>query len=177
MGPAVANLSAQAPAVNQAIKDLGPFSLSATPALKTLGNVADRGRQTFPKIGGLVDSLGNLSTPLPPLAADLGNVSSSFDTAGGFESLMRFIYNYTGAVNGEDASGHFIRSTVDATNCIQRSIPPASCPSTFEHKSGSGDDASAAKTSEVTTATKASVAKTKATTTLLDYLLGQDGGQ
>src|SRR5262249_6161294 len=64
---AVASLSAQAPAVNQAVKDLGPFSLSARPALKTLGDVADRGRQTFPRISGLVDSLGGLSKPLQPL--------------------------------------------------------------------------------------------------------------
>jgi ABC-type transporter Mla subunit MlaD len=170
MTPAVASLSAQAPAVNQAIKDLGPFSLSATPALKTLGDVADRGRQTFPKIGGLVDSLSNLSEPLAPLAADLGNVSSSFDTAGGFESLMRFIYNYTSSVNGEDAQGHYIRSTVDVTNCVQRASTP-SCASTFE-KPG---DATAAKA----TATKATAtaAKTKAASTLLDYLLGQDGGK
>jgi ABC-type transporter Mla subunit MlaD len=176
MGPAVANLSSQAPAVNQALKDLGPFSLSAVPALKTLGNVADRGRQTFPRIGGLVDSLSNLSKPLVPLAGDLGDVSSNFDDAAGFESLMRFIYNYTGAVNGEDAQGHFIRSTVDVTNCVQRAATP-SCASTFE-KAGSDDDASAAKASATkATATKASVADTKAASTLLDYLLGQDGGK
>jgi ABC-type transporter Mla subunit MlaD len=165
MGPAVANLSAQAPAVNQSIKDFGPFLLAAKPAVKTLGDVADRGRQTFPKIGGLVDSLGNLSKPLEPLASDLGDVSSSFDSAGGFESLMRFIYYYTGTVNGVDAQGHFIRSTVDVTNCVQRSTTsPGSCPSTFE-KTG-GDDASAAKA-------KATAAKS----TLLEYLLGQDGGK
>jgi ABC-type transporter Mla subunit MlaD len=179
MTPAVASLSAQAPAVNQALKDLGPFSLSATPALKTLGNVADRGRQTFPKIGGLVDSLGNLATPLQPLAANLGDVSSSFDSAGGFESLMRFIYNYTGTVNGEDAQGHFLRSTVDVTNCVQRATTSPSCPSTFE-KPGS-EDASAAKAQATATATATAATstaeKTKAASTLLDYLLGQDGGK
>jgi ABC-type transporter Mla subunit MlaD len=188
MGPAVATLSAQAPAVNQAIKDLGPFSLSARPALKTLGDVADRGRRTFPKIGGLVDSLGSLSQPLQPLAADLANVSGSFDSAGGFESLMRFIFNYTGSVNGEDAQGHFIRSTVDVTNCVQRSTTsPGSCPWTFE-KPGDADAAAASKasTSKATattatatkaTATKATTADTQAAATLLDYLLGQDGGK
>jgi ABC-type transporter Mla subunit MlaD len=174
MTPAVASLSAQAPAVNQAIKDLGPFSLSATPAVQTLGDVADRGRQTFPKIGGLVDSLSNLSVPLQPVASNLGNVSSSFDSAAGFESLMRFIYNYTGSVNGEDAEGHFIRSTVDVTNCVQRATTTASCPSTFEKASGS-DDASAAKASAAKA--KASAAKTKAASTLLDYLLGQDAAK
>ncbi len=176
MTPAVASLSARAPAVNQAVKDLGPFSLSATPALKTLGDVADRGRQTFPKIGGLVDSLGSLSEPLQPLAADLDDVSSSFDSAGGFESLMRFIYNYTGSVNGVDAQGHYIRSTADATNCIQRSTStPGSCPSTFEKQGG--DDGASSSEVNASAATAATATRSEAASTLLDYLLGQDGGK
>ena len=81
---------------------------------------------------------------------------------------MRFIYNYTGSVNGVDAQGHYIRSAVDATDCVARSAPTATCPSTFEKKGAGGDDATAAK---------ATVAKTKAASTLLDYLLGQDGGK
>jgi ABC-type transporter Mla subunit MlaD len=180
MGPAVANLSAQAPAVNQAIKDLGPFSLSATPAVKTLGDVADRGRETFPRISGLVESLGSLSKPLEPLAGDLGDVSSSFDDAAGFESLMRFIYNYTGSVNGVDAQGHFIRSTADVTSCVERwTSMPASCPSTFQKTAGSGDDEAGTSKAAASraTATKADVADPKAASQLLDYLLGQEGGK
>ena len=48
----------------------GPFSEAATPALKTLGDVADRGRRTFPEIEPLVDDLGALGKPLQPLASE-----------------------------------------------------------------------------------------------------------
>ena len=108
--PAIRALAAQAPAVNEATARLGPFTKQADPALKTLGKVADQGRATFPKIEDVVSQLNELGIPLEPLAANLGSLSTSFDDTGGIESLMRFIYFYTGAVNGEDASGHYIRA-------------------------------------------------------------------
>jgi hypothetical protein len=37
---------------------------------------------------------------------------------------MRFIYYYTGSVNGEDALGHYIRSLVTLTATSQR-VPPS----------------------------------------------------
>jgi ABC-type transporter Mla subunit MlaD len=180
MTPAIRSLSAQAPAVNQAIKDLGPFSLSARPAVTSLGKVADRGRRTFPKIGGLVDSLNGLATPLQPTASDLAKVSGSFDQAAGFESLMRFIYYYGGSVNGEDAKGHLIRSTVDVNQCVARaSQSDGSCAGTFVKPEG--DDgattarATSAKQATPQAAATAAATATTATSTLLDYLLGQDG--
>ena len=33
---------------------------------------------------------------------------------------MRFIYFYTGAVNGEDAIGHYVRSMLDVSACAAR---------------------------------------------------------
>jgi ABC-type transporter Mla subunit MlaD len=178
MTPAIQTLSAQAPAVNQAIKDLGPFSLSARPALTSLGKVADRGRQTFPKIGPLVDSLNGLATPLQPTASDLAKVSGSFDQADGFESLMRFIYYYGGSVNGEDAKGHLIRSTVDVNQCVARaSVADGSCAGTFVKPDTDADAGSAASAKATPRAAATAAAATTATSTLLDYLLGQDGDQ
>jgi phospholipid/cholesterol/gamma-HCH transport system substrate-binding protein len=156
MGPAIANLDAQAPAVNGSLEKLGPFTKAAGPALQTLGDVADRGRQTFPRIRPLVGDLTSLGEPLRPLAKDLGTLSSSFDDAGGIESLMRFIYFYTGSVNGEDAQGHYIRSGLNLRgDCIARSdAQNLSCSSNYD--SGA-------------TASQASAGSARAT--LLDYLM------
>jgi hypothetical protein len=44
---------------------------------------------------------------------------------------MRFIYYYTGSVNGEDAIGHYIRSLVALTNCTRSSVQQGGCGSTF----------------------------------------------
>jgi ABC-type transporter Mla subunit MlaD len=161
--PTIDALAAQAPAVTQATARLGPLTEQATPALKTLGDVADRGRKTFPQIEALVTRFDELGVPLRPLAKNLGQLSSSFDKTGGIESLMRFIYFYTGTVNGEDASGHYTRAGIGANNCIDRTSEfNGGCSSKyFSDASGS---ASAARASA---ASKPSGAAGQ----LLDYLL------
>jgi ABC-type transporter Mla subunit MlaD len=160
--PAIAALAAQAPAVNEATARLGPLAEQSTPALKTLGDVADRGRRTFPELDALVSRLDELGTPLRPLSHDLAALASSFDRTGGIESLMRFISFYTGAVNGEDASGHYTRAGLGANACIDRV--------------GELNDSCSAKYSKdsVATAARASSATGRpgTTTQLLDYLLG-----
>ncbi|HWI71809.1 MAG TPA: hypothetical protein VNT55_07640, partial [Baekduia sp.] len=118
--PAIRNLASEAAAVNETTERLGPLAQQANPTFKTLGKVADQGRKTFPKLDPIAAQIGKLSTPLVPLAANLGKLSSSFDDTGGIESLMRFIYFYTGAVNGEDASGHYTRAGLGFTSCVQR---------------------------------------------------------
>ena len=67
-----------------------------------------------------------------PLATDLASVAQSFDNAGGIEDVMRFIYYYTGAVNGEDALGHYIRALVEISTCVVRSsVQTPGCGATF----------------------------------------------
>jgi phospholipid/cholesterol/gamma-HCH transport system substrate-binding protein len=137
MTPALDNLHAQAPAINASVKELGSFSQSATPALKSLGDVADQGRQTFPALAPVASQLVALAKPLRSVAHNLAAVGSNFDQRGGIESVMRFIYYYTGAVNGEDQIGHYIRSLADIGACSARSSAASSgCESNFD-KSGS----------------------------------------
>ena len=157
--PAIRALAAQAPAVNEATARLGPFTKQANPALKTLGKVADQGRATFPKIEDVVTQLNELGIPLEPLAENLGGLSKSFDDTGGIEALMRFIYFYTGSVNGEDESGHYIRSGISIGACATRTPEPApGCPAQFYRP-----DAEEAA---------ASATRAKTSSTLLGYLLG-----
>lgn len=133
MTPALDSLRAQAPAIDASVRGLGSASRAATPALVSLGRVAQRGRRTFPRIQSLAGQLGALGVPLRPLARNLALLSSSFDRTGGIEEVMRFIYFYTGAVNGEDALGHYIRSSLQVSNCSARmSAPAAGCESTFD---------------------------------------------
>jgi phospholipid/cholesterol/gamma-HCH transport system substrate-binding protein len=136
MTPALQSLQAQVPAINTTLTDFGPLVTSSTPAIVSLGRLADRGRQTFPRIDALARQLDALGIPLAPLASNLAALSQSFDNAGGIEDLMRFIYYYTGTVNGEDALGHYIRSSFEVGACSARVPTPApGCPSTFD-KSG-----------------------------------------
>ncbi|MCW2982990.1 MAG: hypothetical protein JWR63_560 [Conexibacter sp.] len=159
--PAIQALASQASSVNAATARLGPLSKQADPALKTLGNVADQGRKTFPKLDANVAQLSRLGTPLVPLASNLAKLSSSFDDTGGIESLMRFIYFYTGAVNGEDSSGHYTRAGLSFGNCVQRA-------STTD----AGNVGCQAKFFDAATA-NAAAARAKASSSLLGYLLGK----
>ncbi|WP_027007373.1 MlaD family protein [Conexibacter woesei] len=174
--PTIDALDAQASSVNQTTEELGPLSTQATGALKTLGRVADQGRETLPKANRVVTQLADLGVPLQPLAQNLGALSSSFDRSGGIESLMRFIYFYTGAINGEDASGHYTRAGLSFGNCVTRTPdfdPTSNCLAKFV-------DTIAKPAPKETGATAASVkdAATPSANTsssLLSYLL--DGGK
>ena len=159
MTPAIGNLASEAQTVNATTERLGPLAQQALPTLKTLGKVADQGRQTLPRVEKIADQLNELGTPLTTLADNLAQLSTSFDDTGGIESLMRFIYFYTGAVNGEDASGHYTRAALGFKACVDRATGEQTegCTATFVPPE-SGDDASAAKAS--------------ASSALLGYLLG-----
>jgi phospholipid/cholesterol/gamma-HCH transport system substrate-binding protein len=169
--PAIAALASQASAVNAATERLGPLVKASTPAVKTLGNVADRGRKTFPEIDALLTRFNELGTPLQPLAKNLANLSSSFDKTGGIEDLMRFIYFYTGVINGEDASGHYTRAGLGANTCIDRaSTFDGSCSAKYYDAAAAAAAAKAVKATKADT--QAAAAKTASSTKLLDYLLG-----
>jgi ABC-type transporter Mla subunit MlaD len=130
--PALASLGSQAPAINDAVTNLGPLAKTSIPAFKTLGDAAQRGETVFPQAHAVSEQLLSLGKPLMPLSTDLASVAQSFDNAGGIEDVMRFIYYYTGAVNGEDSLGHYIRALVEISACVPRSSHPlGGCGSTF----------------------------------------------
>jgi phospholipid/cholesterol/gamma-HCH transport system substrate-binding protein len=156
--PAIDNFASEAASLNAATERLGPLAKQADPTLRTLGKVADQGRETFPKLDAVVSQLDKLGVPLEPLAANLGKLSSSFDDTGGIESLLSFIYFYTGVVNGEDASGHYTRTALGFSGCVDRATENAAgCSSNFYDAKGAD----------------ASAARAKASSSLLGYLLGQ----
>jgi phospholipid/cholesterol/gamma-HCH transport system substrate-binding protein len=178
MTPALDNLHAQAPAINAAVRQLGDFSQSATPALTSLGTLADQGRQTFPQIKPLASQLVALAGPLRSVAKNIAAVGSSFDQRGGIESVMRFIYFYTGAVNGEDAIGHYMRSLADINSCVRSSSPNQGCESNFD-KSGStykpGNPAHDVSAAQAQASAASAATRSGTDTAMLDYLLGSDG--
>jgi len=132
MTPALGELHAQAPAINESVKQLGSFSDSAQDAVVSLGDVADQGRKTFPAAKDLAKRLSDFAPTLRSVAGDLSGITSTFDNAGGVESLMRFIYFYTGAVNGEDKFGHYVRTLANITPCARAGTSAQGCESTFD---------------------------------------------
>ncbi|MFL5893922.1 MAG: MlaD family protein [Thermoleophilaceae bacterium] len=154
MIPALDSLDRQAASINATVARLGPTAKAATPALVGLGKAADQGRKAFVDLGSTVHGLDELSRPLLPLSKNLAALSSSFDATGGIENVMRFIYYYTGAINGEDELGHYIRGGLQVNVCSGRvSIVSPGCASTFP---------------------KAPAPASAASDQLLDFLLGNE---
>lgn len=142
--PALAQLNAHAGQIDTAVSKLGPLATRATPALVSLGRVADRARTVFPQAHPAAKDLLALADPLVPVARDIAATASSFDQRGGIEDAMRFIYYYTGAVNGEDSLGHYVRSLLQIGSCSPRSPSPVpGCQATFNALSTGGSSAAA----------------------------------
>jgi ABC-type transporter Mla subunit MlaD len=158
MTPALNSLGAKAPAINETVARLGPFVDAATPAVTSLGDFAERGRSVFPAIRPLIGDLHELSQPLRPLSGDLADLSTSFDDSGGVEELMRLIFFYTNAVNGEDAVGHYVRSGLNLSACVRGGRPTGGCESDFESASITPAEAAHVRDPEV----------------IMDYLLGPE---
>jgi ABC-type transporter Mla subunit MlaD len=161
MTPALENLQANAPAINETFARLGPFTEAATPALDTLGDFAGEGRRIFPAVRPLVRDLRDLGRPLRPASRDLAAMFGSFDDTGGVEELMRFIFFYTNAVNGEDELGHFVRSGLNLSACVRSGVPVGGCEATFD------------TTGQASAAIARSSRKPEV---LLEYLLGPEEG-
>jgi phospholipid/cholesterol/gamma-HCH transport system substrate-binding protein len=137
MTPALQTLRSHASSINQTVAGLGPTATKATPALVALAQTAKRATKTFPALEPTTHQLSGLSKPLLPLSMDLAGLSSSFDKSGGVESVMRFIYNYTASINGEDQLGHYIRGALQVSVCSGRvSVLAPGCESNFAATSG-----------------------------------------
>ena len=162
--PDLQELEAQAPAINASVAGLGPLAKTSIPAFQSLGNLAQRGEKAFPQAHRVTAQLLSLGHPLQPLSSDIASTAQSFDNAGGIEDVMRFIYYYTGSVNGEDALGHYIRSHVVITNVSRTSQLLASSSATFACTTGTAACGGAIKAAADSSAMSSA-------TSLLHYLL------
>ena len=147
--PALQSLQAQAPEIDTAVSRLGPLADTSIPTFKTLGGVAQRGESVFPEAHSVAEQLLGLGKPLLPLATKLAATAKSFDNAGGIEDVMRFIYYYTGSINGEDAFGHYLRALIEIGGCTPRtSAAVAGCGATFAATTAGATKASTARASQ-----------------------------
>jgi hypothetical protein len=68
-----------------------------------------------------------------PVGQNLSALLDTFTKTQGFQSLMDFIYNSVGSTNGIDAFGHFLRSNLQLTACVEVSVTEQSgCEGTFQ---------------------------------------------
>jgi hypothetical protein len=136
--PVFTDFNRAAPALTDATETLTPFSEASTVALKSLGAV---GAVAGPKLHAadpIVSKSRDLAisgvSPTTNLAKFLVNTKQT----GGFDGLVDLIYNTTGTINGFDEYGHFTRTVVNLTNCLEYEVVEASgCSAKFTGENAS----------------------------------------
>jgi ABC-type transporter Mla subunit MlaD len=137
--PVFSVLGAHAPAITTATRRLAPFSSASTFAIKNLAQNTQPTGRDLRRADPVVVKLRGLATTAQRPLTNLSKLTSSLHKQGGFESLMRFIYWSTGALNGLDKFGHYLRTNILVSSCIEYfTFPFADCVANFKGGGGSG---------------------------------------
>lgn len=120
--PVTRDFGRAAPALTAATKALGPFAEGGRLAIESL---ADAGEEAGPKLAAadpIVRLTGRLARTGERPTRLLDAFLDSTKTGGGFERLMRLIYNFGGTLNLYDAEGHLMRTFLTPTNCVNYQV-------------------------------------------------------
>jgi ABC-type transporter Mla subunit MlaD len=121
--PVFAELGKAAPSFTAATRALAPFSTASTKSLKALGAAGEIAgpvlREADPVTIKTRDLAQSGASPTTKLAAFLGSVRESR----GWKFLLDLIYNGAASTNGFDKYGHFLRSLVTLTACVEYRVP------------------------------------------------------
>jgi hypothetical protein len=123
--PVFTDLKVAAPGIDKAFTKLPAFSNSSAEFFKNLGATS---KISGPAIVGsepLLKRLEAFGAAGKPFTSNLAGLLTSFRDTGGIERLLDFIFLGTGAANGYDALGHFLRTEGVGTICLKYSIKPA----------------------------------------------------
>lgn len=126
--PVLVNLNASASQLDRLLVDLVPFSSSALPAIRSLGQASITGRRAVIAAQPTVASLEQFSKPTPELAQNLAIVLHDLDDRSravepdsrspggkgftGLEALLQYVFNQPLAISSYDQFGHML--AVDA---------------------------------------------------------------
>jgi hypothetical protein len=127
------DLGAQAPAINRLIRQLGPFSQAARPALRTLGRAAQIGGPALVASRPTIRDLRAFARSARPVARNGALLLDSLQKTGGIERLMDYIFYQVAAINGFDQFGHYLRAALIVNLCTTYATTPApGCSANFE---------------------------------------------
>jgi phospholipid/cholesterol/gamma-HCH transport system substrate-binding protein len=130
--PVFSELGDAAPSLTALSRATGPFSTAGTDALTSLGRAAQDSGGPLVASDPVIRQIRALAKDGAPATQELKKFLSSFDKAKGFTTLLKTIFGISGAVNGFDTYGHFLRALVPLNNCFDyTSIPQSGCSANF----------------------------------------------
>jgi ABC-type transporter Mla subunit MlaD len=134
--PVFSDLDRAVPSFTSATQHLTPFLAASTVSLKSLGATGAVAGPTLRAADPVVSKLSGLAQAGVSPTTELAKALVSTKKTGGFNGLVDLIYNGAGATNEFDKYGHFTRTLIALTNCIDyESTPQSGCVANFN---GSG---------------------------------------
>jgi virulence factor Mce-like protein len=130
--PVARDLNTAAPDVSRLIRQLGPFSNAAIPALRSLGKATVTGRPALIRARPLVQDLARFASDANPVTKNLDALQKSLDKTGGIERIMDYLFFQMIAVNGFDGLGHYLRAGLIVNLCSNYvTVPAGGCNANF----------------------------------------------
>jgi phospholipid/cholesterol/gamma-HCH transport system substrate-binding protein len=167
--PTFTDLRAAAPGIDKTFTSLPAFSSSSEKFFESTGKTS---KLTGPAITGtrpLLKDLNNLGNAAVPFTSNFAELLESLRNTGGLERIMDFIFLGTGAANGYDALGHFIRAEGVGNICLRYTVKPSTgngCNRKLFNDSGAASAARTASAGEAgsidTSGTSVTLARTLA---------------
>jgi ABC-type transporter Mla subunit MlaD len=116
--PLFEDFGTAAPSLTDATRTLTPFSEALTVALKSLGKAGEASGPYFAEADPVVQKAATLAKSGVVPTKELAALFVGLQKTGGWDSLTELIYNTAGAFNGFDQYGHYGRTLVTLTNCV-----------------------------------------------------------
>jgi len=117
--PVFEDLGTAAPSLTDATKTLTPFSEALTVSLKSLGDAGEASGPYFAEADPVIRKARDLAKSGVKPTGDLAKLLVNIKQTGGWDGLVRLIYNTTATTNGFDQYGHFGRARVTLSNCLE----------------------------------------------------------
>ncbi|HEU5253559.1 MAG TPA: MlaD family protein [Solirubrobacterales bacterium] len=123
--PLFEDFGTAAPALTDATKTLTPFSEALTVSLKSLGDAGEASGPIFVEADPVIRKAGTLAKSGVKPTGELAELLVDLKQTGGWKGLTELIYNSTAVLNGFDNYGHFGRTRVKLSNCLEYEPNPS----------------------------------------------------
>jgi ABC-type transporter Mla subunit MlaD len=116
--PVFSDLGKAAPSFTDATRTLTPFSEATTVALKSLGETGEAAGPIFREADPIVRKAGELARSGVSPTTELAKLFTNLKQTKGWDGLVELIYNTNASINGFDQYGHYGRTLVTLSNCL-----------------------------------------------------------
>ncbi len=141
--PVFADLGKAAPAFTDATRTLVPFSEATTVSLRSLGETGEAAGPVLAEADPIVRKSAQLAKTGVSPTTELAKLFVSLQKTRGWDGLVELIYNSTASTNGFDQYGHFGRTLVTLSTCLEyepTSAGLSGCVARFNGTNAAGEE-------------------------------------